>query len=608
MQNFEELNLKPLLLKSIQDQGYTAPTPIQAQTLPILLGEPTDFLGLAATGTGKTAAYSIPMLEKLDPNLQAQQALILCPTRELAVQVAGQIDLLGRNLGIRSIAVYGGSSYSEQIHALKQGAPVVVGTPGRIVDHIGRGTLKLDNLKVLILDEADEMISMGFAEDMEQILAAMPKESCNTWLFSATMSPQVNRVAKTYLRNPRHVQVNRTEVLSTNVEQLYYPTRESDKPEILCKLIDAAEDFYGIIFCQTKALVADLSLLLNDKGYKVGSLHGDKDQSSRERTLNAFRDRKIRILVCTDVASRGIDVKDITHVVNYSLPREFDNYVHRIGRTARSGKNGIAMNLVSPSHRHLVTALERFTRSKMTEGKIPSRKEIASIKVSRILPRFEEQPHAIKALEVLGEDWKSQLAGLSTEEVASRFLAMMLPDLFNDQNREATLVNMPKEPPRGGRRFNPGGPQDRNLRFRRDDQSRYEKRSSQRGSEERPRYPKRDEERPRYPKRDGDRPQLKDDERPRFKDEGSRFKKDHGGGDEKPRFRKEFSGASRFKDRAEGSSERSERRPAPRLRSSEDGPQAGGFRSKSKFGGDKPPRRPTGGSSRFAPRRDADRD
>lgn len=414
MQNFKDLPLSPALLKSVEEMGFATPTPIQAQALPLLLGEPTDFLGLAATGTGKTAAYAIPMLEKVDPQLKAVQALILCPTRELALQVAGQIDLLGKRLGLRAVAVYGGASYTDQIHGLKRGAPIVVGTPGRVVDHLERGNLVLGDLKVMILDEADEMISMGFAEDMERILENTPRETSNTWLFSATMNPQVSRVAQTYLKNPQKVQINRTEMLSDKVEQLFYPVRESDKPEVLCKLIDAAEDFYGVIFCQTKALVADLHQYLAEKGYKVDSLHGDKDQTSRERTLQAFRDRRVRILICTDVASRGIDVKDITHVVNYSLPRELDNYVHRIGRTARSGKTGIAMNLVSPAHRRLVFAIEKFTNSRMREGQIPTRKEIGAKKVAQLLPAFSQQPFATRAQSVLSESWRESLAGLSS--------------------------------------------------------------------------------------------------------------------------------------------------------------------------------------------------
>ena len=445
MQSFSELPLSAEVARAIHDLGFEKPSPIQAETLPILLGDRTDFLGLAATGTGKTAAFTIPMLEGIEAGLRRVQALILCPTRELALQVAEQVSLLGRHKGVRPVAVYGGSSYVDQIQGLTGGASVVVGTPGRVVDHLERGTLKLDHLKTLILDEADEMISMGFKEELEKILSAAPRESSNIWLFSATMSREVRRVADEYLREPKLVQINRTEMLPSTIEQYYYPTAESNKPEILCKLIEAAEDFYGLVFCQTKSLVVDLAQYLHERGYKVDSLHGDKDQSSRERTMQSFRDRKVTILVCTDVASRGLDVKDITHVINYSLPRELDNYVHRIGRTARSGKTGIAMNLVTASHRRLVFQIENMTKTRMVEGKIPTRREIGARKVSRKFESFNDQPYFERALEVMDDQWKEALAKMTPEEVAARFLTSMMPEVFNDkQSEKSRLESKPR--------------------------------------------------------------------------------------------------------------------------------------------------------------------
>jgi ATP-dependent RNA helicase DeaD len=437
LQNFTDLNLSPALLRAIQELGYEKPSPIQAETLPILLGEATDFIGLAATGTGKTAAFSIPLLERIDTSLRRVQALVLCPTRELALQVAGQINLLGKYKGVRSVAVYGGSSYNDQIAGLRSGAQIVVGTPGRVIDHLERGTLVLDDLKLLVLDEADEMFSMGFKEEIESVLEKSPRDSSNIWLFSATMEREVRRVVDNYLRDPKQVAVNRKEMLSATVEQFYYPTRESDKPEILCKLIEAAEDFYGVIFCQTKSLVADLTSFLMDRGYKVDCLHGDKDQNSRERTMQAFRDRKITVLICTDVAARGLDVKDITHVVNYSLPREMDNYVHRIGRTARSGKAGIAMNLVTPSHRNLMYRIEQMTKTRMKEGVIPSRREIATKKVAKLLGGFREQPFHTRAMEIMSDEWREQLSQMSAEQVAAHFMTLIMPDVFIDKERPA---------------------------------------------------------------------------------------------------------------------------------------------------------------------------
>jgi ATP-dependent RNA helicase DeaD len=440
MNSFAELNLSQPVQRAITELGYETPSPIQQQALPLLIGVSTDFIGLAATGTGKTAAFGIPLLEQIDPAIKAVQGLIMCPTRELALQVAKQIDLLGKYKGIRALPIYGGSNYSDQIHGLRNGATIVVGTPGRLIDHIDRGTMKLNDIKTVILDEADEMISMGFKEDLETILKATPRESSNIWLFSATMSREVRKVADTYLRSPQQVQVNRTEMLSTTVEQIYYSTRESDKPEVLCKIIEAAEDFYGLVFCQTKALCTDLTSYLTNRGYQVDSLHGDKDQNARERTMQSFRDKKVRMLICTDVASRGLDVKDVTHVINYSIPRELDVYVHRIGRTARSGKSGIAISLVTPSHRPLVLRIENMTKSRMVEGKVPTRKDIASKKIKNALAEFVDQKYFSRAADLLGEEWKTTIAAMSPDEIAGRFITMTWPDIFSNQEELKTPI------------------------------------------------------------------------------------------------------------------------------------------------------------------------
>lgn len=443
MKSFQQLNLNPPILRAITELGFETPSPIQAQALPILLGEPTDFLGLAATGTGKTAAFAIPLLQRIGSSPRVSnprgkrpvQALVLCPTRELAVQVAGQINLLARYLNVKALPVYGGAGYGDQLRALKQGVDIVVGTPGRVIDHLERGSLVLDEVEVVVLDEADEMISMGFKDALEAILDNTPRDASNIWLFSATMSPEVRKVAHDYLREPEQVQVNRTEMVPSAIEQLYYVTSESNKPEILCKLIDAADDFHGLVFCQTKALVSDLNNYLSDRGYRVDCLHGDKDQQAREKTLQAFRDRKVSLLICTDVASRGIDVKDVTHVINYSLPRELDSYVHRIGRTARSGKTGFAMSLVTPSHRGLIGRIERMTKSRMKEGKIPTRKEIGKKKVANFLTSFQEQQAYNRAVDLMGNEWKNAIARMKPEEIAGRFLALSFPEIFSEQRQ-----------------------------------------------------------------------------------------------------------------------------------------------------------------------------
>lgn len=439
MDTFDDLKLSEPLSRAIHDLGFTTPTPIQRQALPILLAGNVDFIGLAATGTGKTAAFGIPLLEKLDAHSKHVQGVILCPTRELALQVSGQISLLGQFKGIKVLPIYGGTGYEAQFEGLKHGAQIIVGTPGRIIDHIDRKSLSLKDAKVVVLDEADEMISMGFKEDLEKILQATPKQSSHIWLFSATMSGQVRRVADAYLRHPKLAQVNRTEMLSSTVEQIYYIVRESDKPEILCKLIEMADDFYGLVFCQTKALVMDLTQYLLEKGYKADCLHGDKSQDERERAMRAFRDRKTSLLVCTDVASRGLDVKELTHVINYSIPRELELYVHRIGRTARSGKAGIAISLVTPATRVLVNRVEHLTKTRLREGKIPGRREVAARKISKILARFEEQKHFQKAVELLGPDWERVAGNMTLGELIGRFLTMLAPEVFDDRAPEKPL-------------------------------------------------------------------------------------------------------------------------------------------------------------------------
>lgn len=486
LESFKELNLTPAVARAITELGYEKPSQIQSETLPILLGDATDFIGLAATGTGKTAAFGIPLLERINPFEKSVQAIILCPTRELALQVSGQIDLLGKYQGVKSTAIYGGAPYGEQIAAIRRGAQVVVGTPGRVIDHLDRGTLELSNVSIVILDEADEMISMGFKDDLEKILGSVPglsddnssndyeeeedeelgvidslddindeideEESgnskaatstgrtANIWLFSATMSREVRSVSDNYLTNPAKVEINRTEVLPANLEQIYYATSESNKPEVLCKIIEAAADFYGIIFCQTKALVVDLTQYLIGRGYQVDALHGDMDQKARERTMKAYRERKVKVLICTDVASRGLDVKDITHVINYSLPRELDSYVHRIGRTARSGKTGYAMSLVTPSHRGLISRIERATKSRMIEGKIPTRKEIGMKKIAHVATKLEEQEYFARAIELMEPATQAMIAAMTPAEVAGRFITMMMPDIFNEKPATDTVA------------------------------------------------------------------------------------------------------------------------------------------------------------------------
>lgn len=430
MASFSDFALKETLLNTLAAMGFETPSAIQEAAIPLLKDGDKDFIGLAPTGTGKTAAFALPLLNKLDGKNKSLQALILCPTRELALQVATQINKLGEGMNLKAAAIYGGAAYAEQLRALRNGTAIIVGTPGRLLDHLASGALRLDSLQTLVLDEADEMISMGFQEDIETILKAIPKEQSRLWLFSATMSPEIRRIADRYLTNPAKVELTQNNKVPENLEQIYYVTRESNKNEILGKLIEEAADFYGLIFCQTKVQVTQLTQELVDHGYKADCLHGDKTQDARERTLRSFRERRLQILVCTDVASRGIDVNDITHVVNYSLPREIENYIHRIGRTARSGKKGIAMSLVTPSHRALVGRIEKRTGVRMKEGVIPSTRKLKEKKLAQLLEKFQTVETHPEGMSRVQSTWTEAIKDMTREEIAARLLALISPDLL----------------------------------------------------------------------------------------------------------------------------------------------------------------------------------
>jgi len=465
---FADFNFSPELARAVAELGYESPTPIQIETLPILLKGPTDFLGLASTGTGKTAAFGIPLLENMSASKKGVQGLILCPTRELAKQVTEQINLLARYKKTKAIAIYGGSDYAGQLRALKEGVSIVVGTPGRIIDHLERKTLNLNNLQTVILDEADEMISMGFKEEIEFILETVSQEEKHqTWLFSATMDRNIRKIADQFLHNPEQVTIAKPVGTQASITQYYFDVHEDQKPQVVESLIDSVQDFHGLIFCQTKALVVDLTQSLKAHGFAVDCLHGDMEQPARERAMKAFKAKQVTVMVCTDVAARGIDVKDLTHVINYSLPREFDNYVHRIGRTGRGGKEGIAWNLVNPSHRGLIPRLEGITKSKMIRAQVPDAATILKLKVARALTEFNQPISEEKGAQsganfvkgiLLETGWKEVLDLMSKEEIAARFLAKTLKvDAIQKSIHEAPRREGTREERRGGYMERTGG-------------------------------------------------------------------------------------------------------------------------------------------------------
>ncbi|MBX5436326.1 MAG: DEAD/DEAH box helicase [Alicyclobacillaceae bacterium] len=374
MSNFEEFALSRRVQQAIDDMGFEEPSPIQAACIPLIL-EGRDVIGQAQTGTGKTAAFGIPIVEAATTEPRVQ-ALVLTPTRELAIQVAGEFRKIAKYKRVRTLPIYGGQSIGHQIRGLQQGVQVVIGTPGRVLDHIRRGTLKLGQVRTVVLDEADEMLDMGFIEDIEAILRETPVER-QTLLFSATFPPEVRRLASRYMRDPEHVTINRGEMTVPLTEQVYYRVLERNKLESLCRIIDSEEIALGIIFCRTKRGVDELAEALLARGYLVDALHGDLSQAQRDRVMKRFRNGDIELLVATDVAARGLDIDNVTHVVNYDMPQHPESYVHRIGRTGRAGRRGLAITLVTPREFKLLKQIQRETKAAMVSREVPSLADVA---------------------------------------------------------------------------------------------------------------------------------------------------------------------------------------------------------------------------------------
>ncbi len=387
--NFNEIPLKESLLRALEDRGFTEATDIQSQAIPVLIEKNTDFVGQAQTGTGKTAAFSLPLLHLLDSGSKNIQAIILSPTRELANQICDEIKKFSANEQIKTMSVYGGTSIDNQIRNLGKIKPqIVVGTPGRVLDLIKRRVLKLSEVQYAVLDEADEMLDMGFLDDVKEILAQA--ENKKTWMFSATMPPAILDLIKNYLDNPEIVRVKKKTLSNDSITQKFYLVRDQNMREAVCRLLDAVEDYYGIIFTKTKLEASSLCDELNLRGYLADSLHGDMDQKHRDVTMKKFKAKRVKLLVCTDVAARGIDVDHLTHVFNFGLPQDLESYVHRIGRTGRAGQKGLALSVVSPSEIRKISALERLTNAKIERERIPCVDTLKGAMVRRKVNQFDE--------------------------------------------------------------------------------------------------------------------------------------------------------------------------------------------------------------------------
>lgn len=391
MNSFESLGLSEISLEALKHKGFEEPTGIQEKIIPLVLNGDRDIIGQARTGTGKTAAFGLPILDKIVAKTKHVQALILVPTRELAVQVAEELNSLKGKRLLSILPVYGGQAIVGQIQRLRAGTDIVVGTPGRVIDHIERKTLDLSKLTYLILDEADEMLNLGFIDDIEIILKTV-NPARRTLLFSATMPPRIRKIAETYMGEYEHIEVEKDSAETELTDQIYFEVLERDKFEALCRIVDLEDQFYGLVFCRTKVGVDELVNRLGERSYNVEGLHGDITQAQREQILGRFRKKKSNILVATDVAARGIDIENLSHVINFSLPQDVDSYIHRIGRTGRAGKEGTAITFVTPAEYRKLVFLKRATKVDIRRKSVPGVDDVLKARRDRILTAIKAAP------------------------------------------------------------------------------------------------------------------------------------------------------------------------------------------------------------------------
>lgn len=436
---FDELGLSEQIIKAVTNMGFEEATPIQSKAIPVVMSG-KDVIGQAQTGTGKTAAFGIPLLEKVDPKNKQLQEIVLCPTRELAIQVAEEIRNLSKFMhGVKVLPIYGGQDIVKQIRSLKAGTQIIIGTPGRVMDHMRRKTVKFDSIHSIVLDEADEMLNMGFREDIETILKEIPDER-QTVLFSATMPKAIMDIAKTYQKDAETVRVVRKELTVPNIEQYYYEVKSKNKEEVLSRLLDLYAPKLSVIFCNTKKQVDNLVSALQGRGYFAEGLHGDLKQSQRDRVMNGFRNGKTEILVATDVAARGIDVDDVDAVFNYDLPQDDEYYVHRIGRTGRAGKSGKAFSFVAGKEVYKLKDIQRYCKTKILSQPIPSLNDVKNTKLDKILDKIsniieeEDLTSMINIIEkrVNEEDFTSM-------DVAAAFLYLSLGENNEEQETEKSF-------------------------------------------------------------------------------------------------------------------------------------------------------------------------
>jgi ATP-dependent RNA helicase DeaD len=424
MATFEELGLQEKLLKAVADLGFKEATPIQEKAIPVLLAGTKDLIGLAQTGTGKTAAFGLPLLQLIESGKKFPQALVICPTRELCLQIVNEMELFRKYMsGIHVVAVYGGSSISQQIRDIRRGIQIVVATPGRLIDLIERKAINLEEIKYVVLDEADEMLNMGFQEDIEFILQNTPQRD-STWLFSATMPPEIRKVSKKYMQQPAEITVGKMNTANKNIDHQFVVTTAQHRYETLKRLIDFNPGMYGLIFTRTKADAQEIAEKLTREGYDIDALHGDLTQQQRNKVMDEFREKTLQLLIATDVAARGIDVVGITHVINYELPDDVEVYTHRSGRTGRAGKTGVCISVVHSREVGRIKQIERMVQVPFNKLEIPSGKDVCRKQFFYFMDKLLQADISHGDYETYLPMLEEKLAGISKEEVFKRVAAL----------------------------------------------------------------------------------------------------------------------------------------------------------------------------------------
>jgi len=460
MNPFIQLGIRHDIVNAISELGFENPTPIQEQSIPVLLTGSNDFVGLAQTGTGKTAAFGLPLLELLDFEVNHPQALVLCPTRELCLQITNDLKNYAKNMrNVHVVAVYGGASISDQLHQIRRGVQIVVATPGRMLDIINRKAIDFSKVSYVVLDEADEMLNMGFQEDIDSILSTTPDEK-KTWLFSATMPSEVRRIAKKYMTDPYELTMGTKNTGNENIEHEYYVVRARDKYAAFKRIVDFNPEIFGIVFCRTKIETQEIAESLIKDGYNADSLHGDLSQQQRDKVMKRYRERSLQLLIATDVAARGIDVNDVTHVINYSLPDEIENYTHRSGRTARAGKTGVSISIIHGKELGKIRQIEKTIGKRFIKAEIPTGFDVCEKQLFAIVHKVHNVQVNEQQIDQYLPRIMDEFKELSKEEIIKRFASLEF-NSFLDYYKNAPDLNAPIDESRRndstGDRFNRTG-------------------------------------------------------------------------------------------------------------------------------------------------------